>query len=255
MSIETLLSASRARLESPPLVRERPTRRSGGLFSIRITPARAGKTTALADVGTTFRDHPRSCGKDTEDTGLPAYFVGSPPLVRERPSTGYTAKPWAGITPARAGKTSCDTKQDCNNRDHPRSCGKDPEVTDKGQAVLGSPPLVRERQFLKVIDFLNVGITPARAGKTPVTASTSRLGGDHPRSCGKDVVSGNAKFFPSGSPPLVRERLRSTLQVNNLFGDHPRSCGKDQINNDLGPNPTGSPPLVRERLTLVLCQV
>ena len=125
MSIETLLSASRARLESPPLVRERPTRRSGGLFSIRITPARAGKTPGAGSYIFPFEDHPRSCGKDYSLGRRWHDFQGSPPLVRERRTTRRLHDCRHGITPARAGKTTISFSSSHFCRNHPRSCGKD----------------------------------------------------------------------------------------------------------------------------------
>ena len=78
----------------------------------------------------------------------------------------------------------------------------------------------------------------------------------------------------SGSPPLVRERLRinfcyqeiqgitparagktsSTFQAYSLNRDHPRSCGKDHDYMYPLFAEMGSPPLVRERLyVLITC--
>ena len=92
---------------SPPLVRERLTSASIRQSSVRITPARAGKTDDDSTEVTDYEDHPRSCGKDSLAFIRLFGNWGSPPLVRERhipcPCT-FTA---AGIPPARAGKTQC----------------------------------------------------------------------------------------------------------------------------------------------------
>ena len=48
---------------SPPLVRERLPTVWHVAFTVGITPARAGKTAAVAKSGKYSEDHPRSCGK------------------------------------------------------------------------------------------------------------------------------------------------------------------------------------------------
>ena len=69
---------------SPPLVRERHEHGSASHGKSRITPARAGKTGHQRRLPLPHRDHPRSCGKDTNKTKNPVEHLGSPPLVRER---------------------------------------------------------------------------------------------------------------------------------------------------------------------------
>ena len=113
----------------------------------------------------------------------------------------------------------------------------------------------------------DLGITPARAGKTMSQFEYEERREDHPRSCGKDF--GLAAQGPGcpGSPPLVRERRYNTvasftkfritparagktsvLHKNHLSNqDHPRSCGKDLPNLSVKLLKPGSPPLVRER--------
>ena len=92
--------------------------------------------------------------------------AGSPPLVRER----HHQKTWrtvrSGITPARAGKTLELPRKPSNSRDHPRSCGKDLPRLPARSAIIGSPPLVRERRVMATGSVHYFRITPARAGKT-----------------------------------------------------------------------------------------
>ena len=137
-----------------------------GLLNCGITPARAGKTAFAADYLGNPRDHPRSCGKDIFDEFDKVIVSGSPPLVRERRRDYQFKRLYAGITPARAGKTFVYAIGNAVYEDHPRSCGKDPCKPVCRDTGLGSPPLVRERrvQVGKAAD--DVGITPARAGKT-----------------------------------------------------------------------------------------
>ena len=111
----------------------------------------------------------------------------------------------------------------------------------------GSPPLVRERLSAGKASRRFSRITPARAGKTSILEPTWFRLGDHPRSCGKDMMSKSVIDTDMGSPPLVRERRKSnradgrepritparagkteTMSSSTVPGrDHPRSCGKD----------------------------
>ena len=153
-----------------------------------ITPARAGKTKILWYMYGFTQDHPRSCGKDTVGCCHCRLCSGSPPLVRERLSTGTTRSGKSGITPARAGKTTNVYQNLYEIRDHPRSCGKDLIKSMSQIASSGSPPLVRERQRRQSYRRHRDGITPARAGKTGHPSQSHSRRRDHPRSCGKDKV-------------------------------------------------------------------
>ena len=96
---------------------------------------------------------------------------------------------------------------------------------------------------------VEVGITPARAGKTGNSFDSRDGIRDHPRSCGKDSGNVCTDAEQMGSPPLVRERqliwlcfllvLRITparagktgicRHRHRQYEDHPRSCGKDTV--------------------------
>ena len=54
---------------SPPLVRERRKKQTYYPYQLRITPARAGKTTRGFNPVFRLQDHPRSCGKDVQIEG------------------------------------------------------------------------------------------------------------------------------------------------------------------------------------------
>ena len=191
---------------SPPLVRERQIKMFFDARYRRITPARAGKTIYCRNWHRTPWDHPRSCGKDGVRSQEKMGKLGSPPLVRERlmfPPFGLLN---CGITPARAGKTAFAADYLGNPRDHPRSCGKDVEITNLNVYTPGSPPLVRERLLCMQLETLYMRITPARAGKTQILHPLHGILWDHPRSCGKDLRRRRFCRHSIGSPPLVRER-------------------------------------------------
>ena len=111
------------------------------------------------------------------------------------------------------------------------------------------------------------GITPARAGKTAAHPEHETTGGDHPRSRGKDRSCIVLIHVKPGSPPLARERPRSSRSAGRLMGitparagktesgedvahitwDPPRSRGKDSSRIITYHYVSGSPPLARER--------
>ena len=69
---------------SPPLTRERLVFVFGLKVIYWITPAYAGKTFQLAELLLQLQDHPRLRGKDPASASQQDYYIGSPPLTRER---------------------------------------------------------------------------------------------------------------------------------------------------------------------------
>ena len=71
---------------------------------MRITPARAGKSSASRKTAGTFWDHPRVCGEKTGAIEKPSSGMGSPPRVRGKVKLLFLAVNPLRITPACAGK-------------------------------------------------------------------------------------------------------------------------------------------------------
>src|SRR5690625_1147602 len=126
---------------------------------------------------------------------------------------------------------------------------------------------MRERhQKIMALD-LEIGITPAYAGKTLFPNVETMCILDHPRVCGKDACPLCFCLGVAGSPPRMRERLNFhqylsfrtgitpayagktflTLSAFQLVWDHPRVCGKDSCYFFLQWLNSGSPPRMRER--------
>ena len=171
---------------SPPLAREQPP---GGVATeglARITPARAG-TTFCVELGEQFRrDHPRSRGNNYQASLQFHPVRGSPPLAREQrlQIIGICLVP--GITPARAGTTKIIRPFWPGAEDHPRSRGNNTFRRGSECATVGSPPLAREQQTYFAPCKKDGGITPARAGTTPICFDFRPVNRDHPRSRGNN---------------------------------------------------------------------
>ena len=153
---------------SPPRVRGRGVWRLGRSAGGRITPARAGKSLPLSRSRCDRRDHPRACGEELDQYKNGLIPRGSPPRVRGRASRFRTHRRPLRITPARAGKSYGDGRGNAGDQDHPRACGEEYGTSPSRVRKMGSPPRVRGREILGISGGRRAGITPARAGKSPL---------------------------------------------------------------------------------------
>ena len=174
-------------------------------------------------------DHPRVCGKDDTSSWRHHTAAGSPPRMRERPFAQCTHKTHIRITPAYAGKTHLVSVEITAYRDHPRVCGKDLRRLIKLRGKRGSPPRMRERRRLTIANRASIGITPAYAGKTGAKGEFSFRPWDHPRVCGKDLLSVVRRVRRWGSPPRMRERLRVPVPYHVRYGITPAYAGKTPL--------------------------
>ena len=92
--------------------------------------------------------------------------AGSPPQVRGKPPIDGAEILKRRITPAGAGKTSCELFPSPQGWDHPRRCGENVRKDETGKEKIGSPPQVRGKRTVTDIPPSFIGITPAGAGKT-----------------------------------------------------------------------------------------
>ena len=192
------------------------------------------------------RDHPRVCG---EKLAQPAQLVrgqGSPPHVRGKEYDYFKAGNSKGITPAHAGKRLADLYWRCGYWDHPRTCGEKDHTYQQGVERMGSPPHVRGKGLPCSDMQAPSGITPACAGKSAYSSSSSGVPWDHPRMCGEKSSLPGQIVLDLGSPPHVRgkgrikrnrqKRVRitpacagksvQTHQCRPSARDHPRMCGE-----------------------------
>ena len=130
---------------SPPRMRRKDPELKTGNYTVGITPACAGKSSAPPRCIRRSRDHPRVCG--------------------EKQKLIFEITMESRITPAYAGKRDRPRSGPGTTRDHPRVCGEKCLDGIAHGMIAGSPPRVRGK--VKIIWFFNGfrGITPAYAGK------------------------------------------------------------------------------------------
>ena len=114
---------------------------------------------------------------------------GSPPLARGKAQKGVELLLLKGITPACAGKRRTPAQWKMGWWDHPRLRGEKSTSNMAHLLSLGSPPLARGKELYNDGTPVQVGITPACAGKsTEAYSKTKRAGGSPPLARGKDVL-------------------------------------------------------------------
>ena len=99
-------SASVLGMGSPPHVRGKVIKIDRHKVAFGITPACAGKGSAITTMRPIIWDHPRMCGEKTPSKKSQMPVAGSPPHVRGKDKTVAGKKLCIGITPACAGKST-----------------------------------------------------------------------------------------------------------------------------------------------------
>ena len=233
-------------LRSPPRMRgkvwlhQKPGRVPG------ITPAYAGKSPPAKRKNPAIWDHPRVCGEKIPSSLNWPMFLGSPPRVRGKADSANLHQPKPGITPAYAGKSTGLCEHSRQEQDHPRVCGEKSAASIWAICARGSPPRMRGKDPRFIDDDTAGGITPACAGKRPVSPIWWTPCQDHPRVCGEKSFHSLDESALPGSPPRVRGKAsffgifcpgvritpacagKSLTQSLLLYftQDHPRVCGE-----------------------------
>ena len=192
-----------------------------------ITPACAGKRTEHWQYKTSRRDHPRACGEKVRAYVKIWNEWGSPPRVRGKAGLflSHCLPPW--ITPAYAGKSANTIADMPGDWDHPRVCGEKPKFElDKLNSV-GSPPRMRGKDLVLRSKHLEIGITPACAGKS-VRRITNRCRG-------------------AGLPPHVQGKVADTLCAMSLMGITPAYAGKSRFPSSTAPYRRDHPRVCGEK--------
>ena len=172
------------------------------------------------------------------------------------------------ITPAYAGKSIHAACAPGPFWDHPRVCGEKNSSRTWPPCGVGSPPRMRGKVGVALSQFVDIGITPAYAGKSVSACDDDWLFKDHPRVCGEKLAGQHLAQQGKGSPP--RMRGKGLLGSGALHGngitpayagkslcaassflpnrDHPRVCGEKLSNFGLSKGAGGSPPRMRGKV-------
>ena len=159
-------------LGSPPRVRGKGEQTARPHYHMRITPACAGKRRLSAKTASRSRDHPRVCGEKRTRQAVWTQCGGSPPRVRGKVVLLLVGWLLSGITPACAGKSVWQRLRPEPARDHPRVCGEKVRPWSSRGLDRGSPPRVRGKADADAAPRIAAGITPACAGKRPISPGT-----------------------------------------------------------------------------------
>ena len=116
------------------------------------------------------------------------------------------------ITPAYAGKSFRNRSSYTGAWDHPRVCGEKIKPSRDFMAGRGSPPRVRGKVKVTRFPAGQGRITPACAGKSTRSWTSSRGSGDHPRVCGEKRTAVKSCFSALGSPPRTQGKVTSRTQ-------------------------------------------
>ena len=191
-----------------------------------ITPAYAGKRSPPHLESVRAWDHPRVCGEKFTKSRLSLICKGSPPRMRGKGVDVYLLHWRQGITPAYAGKRSSARCQTSSDWDHPRVCGEKIRISSLFPIVLGSPPRMRGKVPVLIMDGKDVGITPAYAGKRCPSQYPSMLKRDHPRVCGEKDREMKNRTLVLGSPPRMRGKASCGRRCTPHDGITPAYAGK-----------------------------
>ena len=112
-----------------------------------ITPAWAGKSTAVDVLTTAIKDHPRVGGEKGSSRRKSGSSRGSPPRGRGKALDDDTRSRTRGITPAWAGKSRATAHRGSSRVDHPRVGGEKFDNPKIDNSQLGSPPRGRGKVF------------------------------------------------------------------------------------------------------------
>ena len=152
--------------------------------------------------------------------------LGSPPHGRGKEHAAPAGHTAAGITPAWAGKRDIVGPFFHYPEDHPRMGGEKPFTAYLRAWWGGSPPHGRGKGHGLFGLALDVGITPAWAGKSFFRVDVHEIPGDHPRMGGEKPARRRAFKRPTGSPPHGRGKDRQLLPVHPGPGITPAWAGK-----------------------------
>ena len=156
----------------------------------------------------------------------PRGTLGSPPHARGKVQNAGQSDGNPGITPACAGKRGCRTRSAPSVRDHPRMRGEKVDLSPVNPLNQGSPPHARGKDAEDDVGQIEIGITPACAGKRMPLIDQPAIEGDHPRMRGEKQNLRRQIKCMAGSPPHARGKAAMERLCQQRAGITPACAGK-----------------------------
>ncbi len=94
---------------------------------------------------------------------------------------------------------------------------------------LRSPPRMRGKVIVRSRNAVQIGITPAYAGKSARILKRRTEKRDHPRVCGEKLKFGTNVTKNPGSPPRMRGKGELPKDTKDYFGITPAYAGKSAL--------------------------
>ena len=135
-------------------------------LTVRLIPARAGKTAPCPPKAWNLTAHPRAGGENAPGVQAGTPQAGSSPRGRGKQSTGRAPSNRRGLIPARAGKTATNCQTPTRGQAHPRAGGENSIPAKFSVSANGSSPRGRGKHTLSHGLPRIPRLIPARAGKT-----------------------------------------------------------------------------------------
>ena len=132
----------------------------------------------------------------------------------------------ARLIPACAAKTRTGCAPARASRAHPRACGENSSSCSCHGRRPGSSPRVRGKPGRAGDRVCDLGLIPARAGKTGARGLIPRPGPAHPRACGENRIAVTTPYSPEGSSPRVRGKREGACSNLSRAGLIPACAGK-----------------------------
>ena len=235
---------------SPPRGRGKATDSIDLYVTSRITPAWAGKRSTALWPGVTAWDHPRVGGEKLDFATTPVRTLGSPPRGRGKAPPVKMKPSTPRITPAWAGKRGQYRRPGRAHRDHPRVGGEKYNSSVERNHKRGSPPRGRGKVGFLPAQSLDIGITPAWAGKSISKRPGPHGAGDHPRVGGEKPPFTPGLALPPRITPAWAGKSCMSRWSRGPGGDHPRVGGEKLAFPAILARELGSPPRGRGKVML-----
>ena len=152
--------------------------------------------------------------------------LGSPPRMRGKAAARRDRRGLHGITPAYAGKRARSPPPPSGRWDHPRVCGEKSMMSRVLLFMVGSPPRMRGKVIGGFGVLVQIGITPACAGKSALCVNGGARSRDHPRMCGEKTAREFITYLIQGSPPRMRGKAEQSDQIETRRRITPAYAGK-----------------------------